>query len=380
VTTRQARYYFIEGKAKPHRITFWEGDIRKTTHFEKKVDALEFQSDKNLHAVNSALSVSTEERLLIANLRKVAELHSIDLLDASQRFMQFMKDGALPQVQTEMAFHEFMAFCEQKNLRPKTKEQHELYCRKFMLTRKERMITSITRDEVLAFILGFYKNDQSRDKVKVSLLSWLRWCERKGWAAGWKDNLKWDRSIKDEKCVSVMSPDDFSKILPEIPVSCRIGVALMGFAGIRPEELISDTGKQILRWQNVRLEEGIIEIPGAVSKVRKRRVLHNIPENLRKWLDTAPEKSRLGPIVTCSYRNYRKNRKAACERLKMPDVWSQDILRHSFGSYAYHQLGVELAIEYMGHTNPKMFFRHYKGAVSDDAAKKWFSIIPINSV
>ena len=55
--------------------------------------------------------------------------------------------------------------------------------------------------------------------------------------------------------------------------------------------------------------------------------------------------------------------------------WTQDVLRHSFASYAYELSRDAPATAYeMGHRGTDIFFRHYRGLVPPGSGNAFFSL------
>ena len=138
------------------------------------------------------------------------------------------------------------------------------------------------------------------------------------------------------------------------------------FAGIRPEEA------RRMEWVNIGPE--FIEITGAKSKTRRRRLVPITPQ-LRAWLDVAHKMESELPA-----RNFPNKFNRVRRLAKILDGWPQDAMRHSFASYhlAKHRNENETALV-MGNS-PQMLFNHYRALVRPDEATKFFSIMPGDEV
>lgn len=143
-------------------------------------------------------------------------------------------------------------------------------------------------------------------------------------------------------------------------------LALSAFAGLRPAE------SERLDWSNVNLDEALIRIPAAVSKVRRARLV-SMPDNLVRWL--LPYRQTTGPVSPSAV-TIKRGRKAILEDAELPAHWPQDVLRHSFATHwmAAHSHEGQLA-EMLGNS-PAIIQRHYKGLVTAKEGAKYFKIMP----
>ena len=139
----------------------------------------------------------------------------------------------------------------------------------------------------------------------------------------------------------------------------------MAFAGIRPNELVADVKKKFLQVKDIDFENKKITIPGSVSKIRKMRILENLPENLWAWIEPLR-----GAKKICG--NYEQSKKV---KSKLPVKLKKDTLRHSFATYAYYYLGAEHAVDILGH-DFKTYQKFYKGLTNKENSEKYFSIMP----
>jgi hypothetical protein len=96
---RKTRILKIDGRKKPHRVIYWEGDSRKTSHFEKKIDAELFARQHGWEAMDPSLAVSAEERILIGKARSAAAALGVDaqaIVEAGLKAMRLTAQEAPP--------------------------------------------------------------------------------------------------------------------------------------------------------------------------------------------------------------------------------------------------------------------------------------------
>jgi integrase len=219
--------------------------------------------------------------------------------------------------------------------------------------------------------------------------------------------------------IEVFTPLELEEILAHAGDKLIPFLALGAFAGIRHAEI------QRLDWQDIRFDDGIVEIRASKAKTASRRIVP-ILNNLRQWL--SPLKQDFGQV--CPYLNVafelhliakkiNEARRAAwalergitAEELKRtarlaraavkaarkpgrqkgevppgaetakaegwtPFAWKHNALRHSFISYRIaevqnvHQVALEAG------NSPQIIFSNYRELVRPADAKKWFSIVP----
>jgi integrase len=134
------------------------------------------------------------------------------------------------------------------------------------------------------------------------------------------------------------------------------------FCGIRPAEI------ERMDWAEVDWRTHDVFIGGEVSKTGNERYVA-LQSNALEWL--LPFRQKSGPIHF-SRRQYRRVRELS--KVK----WGHDILRHTYGSMhlaAFRNSGD--TAENMGHeSSTKMLFKHYRRAVPEEEAEKFWLISP----
>jgi site-specific recombinase XerD len=170
---------------------------------------------------------------------------------------------------------------------------------------------------------------------------------------------------------SVMSPDDFGKLLRQ----CHrkgwhdrlVIFVLVGFCGIRTEEASR------LKWTNLDFDRKIVEVPASVAK--KASFRNNvIPPNAMEWLHAIRDKRRKGPLIG---KNWQTRLRDAVVSSKI--AYEKNCIRHSFCSYALSSKTWNLydVVQMMGHGgSPTTVFSHYRNVVSEEDGKKWFGLVP----
>ena len=147
------------------------------------------------------------------------------------------------------------------------------------------------------------------------------------------------------------------RFLPYLPICL--------FAGLRPNEC--------LRLRPADIGAEYILLTEAHTKTASARTVP-IRTNLRAWLAAYPLPE-TGPTHGLSEHRFKRLLTAASRAAGVP--WAQDILRHTFASYAYELSRDAPSTAYeMGHQGTSIFFRHYRGLVPPGSGATFFSILP----
>jgi integrase len=142
-------------------------------------------------------------------------------------------------------------------------------------------------------------------------------------------------------------------------------VVIQLFAGVRTAEVCR------LQWQDVRLEDGRIEVNARSAKNAVRRPVH-LPANLIEWLVSVRKAS--GPVAPRRYITALDVVKAELRKQGI-DV-PRNAFRHSFGTYFFAKNGsTHETADVMGNS-PKVVKAHYRAVVSKRDAQTWFSVTP----
>ena len=172
-------------------------------------------------------------------------------------------------------------------------------------------------------------------------------------------------SVRKDRRPPVLSVTDSRKLMntcAEKDADMVPYFSLALFAGIRPAEIMR------LDWSSIDWDRQEVFVGAKVSKTGNERYVKLRP-NALEWL--LPFRQASGPIHF-SRRQFRSVR----EKSKVK--WGHDILRHTFGSMhlaAFRNAGD--TAEQMGHeSSTSMLFRHYRRAVRQQDADRFWAIEP----
>lgn len=359
---------FLEGRARPHRVTYYIDGQRKTKHFDTKRKAQSFADDQAKETRKQGpLAVSEDERLLLHRLRTAAAARGAalgkDLRELLRQIQARPADCRGPLTLAD-AIEEFLTDCLARNLRLHTRQHYERILSYFRKGREKIPVSSIEGALIAGWLTARYTNENSRQTARTPVMRFCRWCVERNYLAE-VPVVKWRAAKSDEQRVEFLPVEQVAEFFGRLNPSYWAAAALGFFAGIRPMEL------QRLEWSHVNFDTRTVDVPGVVAKTRAFRRLHDLPDNLWKWLEAAPGK-REGRIVPGNYRNYRW----AIEDGRAGAQWPHDAMRHSFASYGYHR-GLEWCIDTMGHIGGfRTFVRHYKGAADKTQSDRFFGILP----
>jgi len=153
----------------------------------------------------------------------------------------------------------------------------------------------------------------------------------------------------------------------------RSALALMLFAGVRPDEIASQH-KPALLWRHVNAAEKIIRVPAEIAKTGRARIMEDLPDAVWAWLDSGKPDTPACPAR--SMQAVRLAQSIAGYGPKRP--WPHDALRHTFATYhvaAFNDPGKTSML--MGHEgNPTMLHRHYRGLATKAEADAFWALRP----
>ncbi len=158
------------------------------------------------------------------------------------------------------------------------------------------------------------------------------------------------------------------------------------FAGLRPWSEVCR-----LRWERIDFENKHIDVAPGCTKNQKSVRWVDMSDNLIQWL--LPYRKSSGLVID-SVDVYNDLRERMCAKAGFgvsgvdkttgkPIVpehgeWTQDVLRHTFGSMFYALNGTDDTMKQMGHVGTDMFFRHYRARVTKGEAEAFWNLRPVS--
>ena len=208
-----------------------------------------------------------------------------------------------------------------------------------------------------------------RNHIK-RLKSFLRHAVRQRWVSrGWMEDLEaleLPESLPGP--IHVFAPMELGKLLATaaaIAPGLVPFLAIGAFAGLRTAEI------HRLDWGHVDFEEGYIEVTARNAKVRGRRRLVPMTENLKAWL--RPMAREHGPVLPGEKQvDWMRFRVVAGANVG----WKHNALRHSFISYRCAITKNVAQVSYEAGNSPAIIHTHYLNVRREPEAVAWFGLRP----
>lgn len=214
--------------------------------------------------------------------------------------------------------------------------------RRFVPHFGDRLIASISAPDIERWLDALQGTNRTRMNIRATVVTFFRSARRLGYMAeGPTAAEKVERPVPEPPKKEFFSPEEMRHLLDAADDIVLPPLVLIGFAGMRSEELCSAKGaKPVLHWHHLRWEDSTIYVPANVSKTGEKRYIEMQP-NLVRWLN--PFRDRTGPIFTMDRLDDKFLKLAARARV----AWRHNGLRHSYGTYrvaAIQQMG-QVALE-----------------------------------
>jgi integrase len=144
------------------------------------------------------------------------------------------------------------------------------------------------------------------------------------------------------------------------------------FCGIRPEGELSR-----LSWSDVNTPRKEVVLPAAITKSKRKRAVQ-LSENALTWLNEYKTRGgNMSGLVVPWSKQIRRSKNRASYKAVGIKKWIQQGARHSFCSYwLTHHKSIDGLILQTGHDDAKVMWGRYYGFVTDDEAKRFWSITP----
>lgn len=269
---------------------------------------------------------------------------------------------------------EFLLSVQRRKKRPATQRFYREQLEPFSRWMKERNLAdldALSRPALKAYLEGLAVSPGSaraRHRAVRALYRWSRSQEpplcAKDPTAGLKIELP-----EEAHAVEIFTPEECAAMLSAAGEHAP-AVALMLYAGVRPEEL-GGFGKPRLQWEHVDRGARLIRVPSEVAKNGKARIIEGLPSTLWRWMPLARER-RWGAALPIDWPTLRDRLKAAVGK------WKHDGLRHSFATYmlAVTQDPGKVAL-WLGHEGaPTLLYRHYRGLATKKQAREFLALRP----
>jgi len=343
---------------------------KKSIEAERKgLSALTFSDDQKTDAVE-ALGLLSE---FDANLRQAAAFY----VKHHQKVSRANRFGSL----VDQYLAEQKARVEKNTLRPATYGDAKKRLGRFSTEWGRLAITTIEAKDIDALLDSKGYHGTNRQNYKRYLSGFFNWAIKQGKTKGnpvqQTETVRVKKETPEiytptqvkailraaEKGKDAEEEADRIKAVPELVPY----LAIAFFAGIRPEEISR------LSWDDIDLNLGEIHIRSAQSKTHSARIVH-ISGNLKTWLLKYRKES--GKVFAYSETSLKRWRAKVMKTAGVSTI--QDGARHTFATFHLALHGIDDTLQELGHTDPKMLFRHYRGLAKNRKAQaqKFFEIKP----
>jgi hypothetical protein len=285
----------------------------------------------------------------------------ITLLDAVRFAVANMKTASkAPSLTVNEAIPLFLAAGEANNNRSTTRESYNRTFPPYIKSFGDREMSSVTEKEMTEFF--------NRPKVEGKRQGWSRESKktylRVGKALWAWAKVPWPAPDYTPPKEDVVHGVDFWSVSDCIaamlvcPPQWRGNLAASIFVGLRPFTV------RELRSEWFRESEDRIVIPAHVLKTREPYQLADVPRVLWDWL-------RVYPVREMST-------EALISRLQRQGVhYSQDIARHTCGTFTFRRHGLDGAVRVLGHSSVGLIKSNYaNNGVSEAEALEFFALTP----
>lgn len=230
-----------------------------------------------------------------------------------------------------------------------------------------RAVNEVTVEDYKKYVNSGRWSEETKAGYSRAVRTFMAWCAKQNlggkvtdWYAQTNPDLKLTKKKTYFKLPEIVTPEQAEGLLNEITDKYRPALALMLFAGIRPEIEMLTLDYSRIRWGKS------IGLKAELTKTGRERWIKP-PENLWSWLPKKPIN------IMPSYNALNKARCRAAKRLGFN--YPPNGARHSFASYGYWHLGFESALDIMGHMSSETFLKNYKNnRVDPELAFSYFSI------
>ena len=234
----------------------------------------------------------------------------------------------------------------------------------------EMGITDIDHSVISVFFEQFSdRKPKTRNHFREILKGVFSFSFDRGWVT--TDQFERLRRILTNESAPAESPQILAssefRLLLELAAKTEILpiIAIAGFTGARQAEILR------LKWSHIWARRDHVELEAHLTKTRRRRLVPRLPA-LEAWLQNY--RNATGPIWPDTVKSYQAKYYRLMKKAK---IKGNNLLRHSYASYRFTQIGENELAKELGNS-PGVIFSNYRELVEPEAAEDWFSIVPDN--
>jgi integrase len=365
--------YYLGGKR--HRLVFSsladakaEADAKASQLARGDIDAAQLSGQDRLIYGRALEAIRYLEIPLDAAALEYADarksLGDYTLLEAVRFFVRHRGNG-VQRISVSNAVQEFLTAKASKGLTRVYQDDLRNRLRSF-----EKCfhcdLNQITSEDVRSFLSQLKVAARTHNNFIRTLKTFFRFAQTRGWISKELDLLEGIEDRKETpKPVEIFESWEMEKLLAVCTPDLAACLALVGFAGVRMEEILR------MSWEDIYRRKEFVEIEAQKAKTARRRLVP-ISSNLADWLVVAGKSSgRLWPWSKAYFFEAIPNA-ARLAGIK----WKRNALRHSFISYRLAQTQNKHLVAEEAGNSPRMIDSHYRELVTPEQAQDWFGIHP----
>ena len=353
---------------KEWRVTGYVDGVRKAFWYdtEKKARAEAAWRNREIEAYGTKIVFDAELRLEASRARDLLAGTGLSILEAVRFALEHRK-----LIIRSKPFNLFAAEYRQDiasrladgRLRPRAEESLRETLKRMEEYFGETPACELTSERLSAWLAEMPLSIRSKKRHRAYGHQILEAARKAGYLAinPMKGVETFKENGNEEEEISILTPEQVSRLLECAGAELRPFYALAAFAGIRWGEIAR------LDWSEVKQSE--IVIKAAKAKTRSRRVVE-ISDNLRRFLE--PIRGLSGPLLSFPRSLERKRRRVEREAGLIP--WKNNCLRHSFISYFYALTSNENKTAAMAGNSPEIIHKHYRALTTQSEAERYFAI------
>lgn len=235
----------------------------------------------------------------------------------------------------------------------------------FARAHKSQRLADITPEAIATYLGKLPVGPRRHNNIRGEIVSFFRFAKNHGHLPeGLTAPERTQKQREHRKPVTIYTPQEFAALLTAAPDQWRLALAIGGLAGIRTEEILG------LRWEHLKPDKALIEVPADLAKTRRRRLVP-MCDALVAWVRASqPNDARMvAPRERMDNDCIRPIRRSGVR-------WIKNALRHSYGSYRCAITKDVPGVSYEMGNSPAMVMSHYHEAQELSDALAWFAISP----
>jgi len=354
------KHWYIIGRPEGKRARAW---------FDTKEDAQTEANERNLKMRKLGEKAVTLDHALIAASTKGAALlepfgKTVD--DAIQFYLAHLMSLRASCTGQQLIDHvraEFARRLSEGEVSPRHNQSMKETLNKFSAKYGEANLGAVSGFEITQWIAAMDLGIKARNRH----LGYLKNAFSLGTKAGLISSNPLEKfepfndPSRNSLQVQILTPEKLSAFLSFIHPETVPFFTISAFTGLRRAEV------ERLDWSEIKLSRRLIDLPGTKSKNHRRKLIE-IPDNLLEWLKPFERES--GPVKP--KRKLQWVMEQAAEKAEI-DPWPQNVLRHSFCSYAVAMHGFTWT-SLQADNSERMLREHYREVVTKEDAEKYWNI------